>query len=85
MRPPICAVCDDDAGEDGGLVSFVRGPSGVEFDRRCQEEEGFVGHPPYVEWFCGSHITAARELDGRTRREAMAVLRQLTEGLLPPG
>ena len=77
MRPPVCAVCDADLepNEGGGLVGFRRRPEDEAWHRRSQEEPGFVGHPPDVEWFCAEPIDAARELSHLDLGEALRVLR----------
>ncbi len=69
MRPPECAICDVDVDESGALISFVRTAEDDEWYRRS-EEEGFVGHPPNVDWFCANHASAARALKHLTIREA---------------
>ncbi len=70
MMPPYCSICMDMCEMDG-LVSFKRRPSDEEWDR-MSEQEGFVGHPPYLAWFCPKHIDAARKLTHLTLDEAMA-------------
>ena len=61
MKPPECDVCGDRLEEDGGgLVTFARTEADRRWDRRV-EDEGLIGHPPYVEWFCVRHHAAARE------------------------
>jgi len=79
MRPPICALCDERLSEDddqGGLVSFARTESDQDWLRRSQAEPGFVGHPPWQEWFCGRHIEAARELQHLSRGQALRRIRE---------
>ncbi len=77
MRPPICAICGARfGGDEGGLVSFAMDDDARAFAAKRHAEPGFVGHPPQQEWFCQDHVAAARALSGRTRREALAALRQ---------
>jgi hypothetical protein len=60
MRPTVCAICDVRFESGGGSVRFVSRPSDREWRRRA-EAPGFVGHPPDTEWFCETHIAAARD------------------------
>lgn len=69
MRPPICAVCGERF-SGGGLVTFRRSAEDEDWHER-QREEGFVGHPPDLEWFCDAHVARARALSALTRAEAM--------------
>ena len=79
MRPPICAVCharfgpDDEGG--GGLVSFALDDAARAFHARKKAEPGFVGHPPEKEWFCATHVAAARQLSHLTRSDAVGQLK----------
>jgi len=41
-------------------------------------KEGFVGHPPYAEWFCSNHYESAKELKNLTISEALEILREKT-------
>lgn len=79
MRPPICAICDKRLEEEemktGGLVSFAKSENDLAWDKRA-EEPGFVGHPPYLEWFCEKHYPKARSLSHLTRAEAMKEMRE---------
>lgn len=76
MRPPICAICDREFFDDSGsLVCFQRTETDKAWDKKA-EEPGFVGHPPYCEWFCGEHVAKAKELSYLTRPEAMKTLRE---------
>ena len=68
MRPPECAVCGTEEGCE--LVSFRDTEHSREWRRRSQQE-GFVGHPPNVEWFCAAHLAQARALAHLTLPEAM--------------
>lgn len=75
MRPPICAECGREFGPaEGALVTFAPRPSDTEWRERSQRE-GFVGHPPNVEWFCGEHAAAAQAQAGETINVALAALR----------
>jgi hypothetical protein len=83
MRPPECAICDarfDPFEGPGGLVSFVRDPADADWYER-RKQQGFVGHPPHEDWFCGAHIGLAQAHDRLTYRAAMRELRRL---LSPP-
>ena len=75
MRPPECAVCGREFGPaEGALVTFTPRPSDTEWRERSQRE-GFVGHPPNVEWFCGEHAVAAQAQAGETIDVALDALR----------
>ena len=75
MKPPICEVCGEDFGpEEGGLVEFERTPSDMAWYQRAELEEGFVGHPPNVAWFCGEHIEGARRLEDGPLSDALQKL-----------
>ena len=75
MRPPFCAICDRDAlDEGGGLVDFTMTDADRLWAERC-EREGFVGHPPWQEWFCPEHHKEALALSHLDRGSAMARLR----------
>ena len=71
MRPPICAICDDDfdpSGPDetsGGSITFREGPDHTPLP------DGMDGHPENVEWFCARHWAAAKALESFTLSEAM--------------
>ena len=75
MRPPICAMCHDRFHEGGGLVTFALDDAARAFAHRRAEQPGFVGHPPHKEWFCATHIEAARSLSELTRSEAVKKMR----------
>lgn len=80
MRPPVCAVCDRNLeGDEGGLIYFVKGPSDLEWDLRAEEDD-FVGHPPYAEWFCGEHYKLAQQYSDLTLGEAMKRIRREIKG-----
>ncbi len=74
MRPPACAVCGDEFDPtDGRLVTFAERDT----DRQWRERvaaTGMVGHPPNVEWFCGTHADAAAALAGDTIDVALRAL-----------
>ena len=75
MRPPICEICGEDIDDDiGGLVSFAMSDSDEAWHERADDEPGFVGHPPELEWFCKDHIARAQELSHLTRAEAMRTM-----------
>ena len=75
MRPPICAICDKRLEDmnDGGLIYFKKSPSDLEWDKKIKQK-GWVGHPPYAEWFCKEHYKEAFKLKNLTKREAMELL-----------
>ncbi len=63
MKPPICAVCHTRfSPAEGGTVRFANYES---------LPEGMVGHPKGLEWFCSSHIEAARDLSSLSSGEAI--------------
>ena len=75
MRPPICEVCGERIEEcEGSLISFARSAKDEDWHARANDEPGFVGHPPELEWFCADHVARARELSHLTRAEAMQVM-----------
>jgi len=63
MKPPLCELCNREFNPDneGGLIYFKKTKKGLDFDRRVRTE-GITGHPPYAEWFCGSHCEEAKKL-----------------------
>jgi hypothetical protein len=81
MRPPCCCLCDRtfDPGVDGDQLEFARRPSDEDFHERMARER-FVDHPPNVEWFCASHLEAARARRHLTIDRALAELGHGTEG-----
>lgn len=84
MRPPCCGLCgrDMDEHDQGGLVSFALRPEDEAWKARAEAEQ-LVGHPPWMEWFCGEHLAAARALAHLTRPQAMARLREGLRGKAP--
>ncbi len=72
MRPPICAVCRKESMEpdEMGLVSFAKSKSDKKWERKSRKK-GFVGHPPWKEWFCSEHIQEARKLSNLTVGNAL--------------
>ncbi len=75
VKPPICAICGERFGpEEGGLVAFAMRPSDLEWRERM-EATGAKGHPPWMVWFCGAHVEAARLLRDLTADAAFARLR----------
>jgi hypothetical protein len=78
MRPPICYICDKRFGsdDDGGLIYFKKRPSDRKWDKKASQS-GFVGHPPYAEWFCGDHYDEAYQRKHLTVDKAMKELRDL--------
>jgi hypothetical protein len=76
LRPPICVICDKKLVDmdDGGLIYFKKRPSDIEWEE-YMEKKGYVGHPPYAEWFCKSHYNRAYELKDLTIDKAMKILK----------
>lgn len=72
MRPPECCICEKmlEGESDGGLLSFVKSPSDLDWDKKA-EEPGFIGHPPYLEWFCQEHYEMAKQYQNMILREAL--------------
>lgn len=67
----MCCICNKNLDSDeGGLVYFKKRPRDFEWDERAKEP-GFVGHPPYAEWFCGEHYKKAKDLSDLTVDEAL--------------
>ena len=80
MKPPICIICYreffEELDEDkGGLVYFKKRKSDEKWEDEMRKE-GFVGHPPYAEWFCSNHYESAKELKNLTINEALEILRE---------
>ena len=79
MRPPECAICGNDALEDkGGLIYFKKRVSDMEWDRKMQEND-FVGHPPYAEWFCSIHYKTAIQYQNMTIDLAKKDIRKILQ------
>jgi len=78
MKPPICEICNYDFRneEGGGLLYFKKTEKDNEFDRKCEDEPGFVGHPPASAWFCKEHIEEAKKLVHLTLDEAVEILKK---------
>ncbi len=78
MKPPICVLCGKDFrdSDEGDLVYFKKSDSDKAWDKLmdAQDQEGFTGHPPYAEWFCGEHYTEAKKLQNYTLEEALKIL-----------
>lgn len=76
MRPPICAICDKRLSkDDGGLIYFALRQSDIRWKKKA-EKGNFIGHPPFVEWFCGKHYPKAEELSDLTIDKAMKKLKE---------
>ncbi|MBD3190146.1 MAG: hypothetical protein GF308_05865 [Candidatus Heimdallarchaeota archaeon] len=77
MRPPECAICgkEDFDLDEGGIIYFMKRPSDEEWDKKM-EEKGWVGHPPYAEWFCEEHYPAAKKMAHLTIDKALKKLRE---------
>ena len=56
MRPPICDICGKRFDpERGALVAFKMTSEDRAWKRRAESEPRFVGHPPWLQWFCEEH------------------------------
>ncbi|TXT60152.1 MAG: hypothetical protein BAJALOKI2v1_130034 [Promethearchaeota archaeon] len=77
MRPPICYICNKRfTPNEGGLIYFKRRESDVKWDKKA-EDPGFVGHPPYAEWFCEDHYNEAYKRKHLTIDKAKKELRDI--------
>lgn len=78
MKPPVCAACPDatiESSAEGGNVRF----------RDYQPlDDGVVGHPDGLEWFCAAHLPAAKAMNDLPAASALPVLRGMT-GNVPAG
>jgi hypothetical protein len=78
VRPPDCFICQRSL-RDGEPYSsftdvwFALTPE-EEAIRREQDRQGWVGHPPEVEWFCDKHSALAEEHAHLHWREALELL-----------
>jgi len=73
MRPPICAICDNDfraSMSEEGLVSFKLSDKEIEENKRFEDSK-ITGHPAGLEWFCKDHYEKAKKLSHLTKREAI--------------
>jgi hypothetical protein len=77
MKPPICEICDRRIlkEEHAGLVYFQKTKTDSEWDKKCKEE-GFVGHPPYAEWFCEEHYLIAKKYSSLPKRVALVSIKR---------
>jgi hypothetical protein len=84
MRPPICAICGKESMESDevGLVSFAKTKSDKKWEKKSKQK-GFVGHPPWREWFCEKHIEAAQKLSHLPLGEALEKLNKQFKSDLP--
>ncbi len=74
MKPPICTLCGKRlTAKEGGLVYFQKVKEDIAWDRKAKDQ-GFVGHPPYCDWFCGRHFDQAKELQHLTRQQAFQIM-----------
>lgn len=77
MRPPICALCGRRLGPDEAvLVAFRKTAADHEWERRARSTPGFVGHPPWVEWFCSEHGGFFTKRTHLTLQEALMAYRE---------
>ena len=80
MKPPICIICyseffDELDEEISGLIYFEKRASDKKWED-VMRKEGFIGHPPYAEWFCSEHYESAKELTHLTIDEALKILKE---------
>jgi hypothetical protein len=76
MKPPVCNLCGKPAWDETGPR---RGDS-VEFANYkpySVGEDVSIGHPAGLEYFCDSHIDAARKLVHLSDAEALTELRKI--------
>lgn len=78
MRPPSCVIClrTPQDGEESSfeIVRFVIDADEEAFERE-QALDGWVGHPPWLMWFCDEHLALGKELADLHWREAGERLR----------
>ncbi len=73
MKPPICAICDKDFFDEGGLIYFKETEKDKEFNQRLKQP-GYTGHPSNAFWFCNEHYRQAKKLSHLTKTEAFKLL-----------
>jgi len=75
VRPPICAICDKYIEEDdkGDLIQFKLTKDDKQWVE-YSEKNDIIGHPPYLEWFCGEHMIVAQKYVHLNRQEAMQMI-----------
>lgn len=56
--------------DKGGLISFALTESDKKWKKKA-EQPGFIGHPPWKEWFCEVHYEIAKKYSHLTLPEAM--------------
>ncbi|MCG3216040.1 MAG: hypothetical protein KAS63_04960 [Candidatus Heimdallarchaeota archaeon] len=77
MKPPLCVICYKEFldSDEGGLVYFKKRNSDERWEKMMSEED-LIGHPPYADWFCEKHYTAAKELQNLPLNEAVKILNE---------
>ena len=75
MRPPRCCICEEWIGDTGQILEFAKTQKDLQWDKRRDEEVDFVGHPPYVEYFCEEHLSLALRYVSLSLAEAMQKIR----------
>ena len=75
MMPPICAICDEDFFDEGGLIYFKETEEDKIFNERLRQP-GYVGHPANAFWFCGKHYAQAKKLEHLTKSEAFELMKK---------
>ena len=72
MRPPICAICNRRLTdpENSGLIAFKQTFKDKMWKKKSKKK-GFVGHPPWKEYFCSEHYEKAQSLSHLKIRDAM--------------
>ncbi len=73
MRPPICAICDEDfreVPENGDGIYFKLSDSDKQYNKKI-EKSGIAAHPAGFEWFCVKHLKIAVKYKHLTVDEAI--------------
>jgi hypothetical protein len=72
MKPPICAICGKRFDPtEGKLLSFRLTEKDLQWQKHAKITPGFVGHPPWLEWFCADHAQLFEPLLALSLAEAM--------------
>ncbi len=73
MRPPICAICDEDfreVPEKGDGIYFTLSETDKLYNEKLKQSD-MVGHPAGFEWFCNKHLKIALHYQYLTLAEAL--------------
>lgn len=78
MKPPVCAICGKRGSpyDEIKLVSFALREGDKKFAKKL-EDPGFVGHPPWKDWFCEKHFKEAQKLSDLTIDKALKKLDEI--------